>query len=97
VSTQIDITKTRFDDVLPDVSYHGFNYSVTIDEAIFSVRSYDDTPGQFTVISPASARKSPQAQQLVSYLVSELGCQRVQFYHGLSGTFRAVDLQTLEF
>jgi hypothetical protein len=97
VSTKFHITKTRFDDVLPDVSYHGFNYSVTIGDAVFSVRSYDDTPGEFTVISPASARQSPQARQLVDYLISELGCQRVQFYFGASGTYRAVDLQTLEF
>ena len=83
--------------MLPDVSYHGFNYSVTIGDAVFSVRSYDDSPGEFTVISPASARQSPQARQLVDYLISELGCQRVQFYFGSSGAYRAVDLQTLEF
>ena len=97
MSTMIHTIKTRFDDVLPDVSYHGFNYSVKIGDAVFAVRSYDGTPGQFTVISPASARQSPQARQLVDYLISELGCQRVQFYCGSSGTFRAVHLQTLEF
>lgn len=91
------MTKERFDDVTPDHSYRGFNCSVTVAGTVFIVRTYDDTPGECTVISPTSARQSPLARQLVDYLISELGCRRVQFYHGSSGTYRLVDLQTLDF
>jgi hypothetical protein len=93
----IHITKTRFDDVTPEVSYHGFHYSVTIGDQVFKIRSYDDSPGEFTVISPTSARQSPQARQLADYLISDLGCRQLKFYFGPGGTYRAVDLQTLEF
>lgn len=97
MSTTIHTTKERFDDTGPDYSYHGFNYIVTIAGTEFKVRSYDNELGEFTVISPTSALRSPYARQLVQHLVSELCCERLRFYCGSSGTYRPVDLQRLEF
>ena len=91
------MTKERFDDTGPDYSYRGFNYTLSIAGFAFKVRTYDNIPAEFIVTAPTSARQSPHARELVDYLVSELGCQRVQFYFGPSGTYRAVDMQTLEF
>lgn len=94
----IQSTKTRFDDyATEDVSYHGFDYRVTIDKIAFEIRTYDDELGEFTVIRPTSARDLPQTRQLVDYLIAEHGCQQVRLYNGPSGTFCLVDLQTLDF
>ena len=97
MSTTFHTTKERFDDTGPDFSYRGYNYTVTIAGIDFKVRSYDNKLGEFTVIGPTSALRSLHARQLVEYLVSELGCERIQFYCGSSGTYRPVGLQTLEF
>ncbi len=91
------MTKERFDDTGPDYSYRGFDYTLSIAGSTFEVRTYDDAPAEFIVTAPTSAHQSPQARELVDYLISELGCQRVEFYFGPSGAYRAVDMQTLEF
>ena len=58
---------------------------------------YLDRPEEFTVISPKTAGKSPQIRQLVDYLASVLGGQRIFLYAARSETYREIDLQTLVF
>lgn len=67
------------------------NYRVIIDEQDFQVRTYDDEPGEATVVSPATAQQMPEARRLVRYVAGELGCRRVKFYHGPAGAFQSVD------
>ena len=97
-------SKERFDDVAPensdgtvDYAYHGFNYVIAVDERVFQVRTYDDEPGIATVISPTDARTRPEARALVEFITSTLGCTGIQFYCGPVGTYRPVEIRTLEF
>src|SRR5437870_2294506 len=97
-------SKERFDDVAPenpdgtvDYAYHGFNYVVRVGEHGFQVRTYDDEPGVATVISPTDARTHPEARALVEFISSTLGCTGIQFYCGAIGTYRPVEIRTLEF
>jgi len=93
----IYISKERFDDWTPDSPCRGFNFSIVIGGIVFRVQSYIDMPGEFTVIGSKEARQSPQARQLVDYLISVLGGRRMFFYDESSETYREVDLQTLKF
>ncbi len=93
----IYLSKERFADSTGDFTCRGFNFSITIDDTVFKVRNYVDTPGEFTVIGPKETRQSPQARQLADYLGSVLGGRRMFFYDERSGTYREVDFQTLEF
>jgi hypothetical protein len=93
----IYISKKQFDDSTGDFTCRGFNFAITVGDMVFQVRNYHDTPGEFTVISPAAAGQSPQARQLVDYLVSVLGGQRIFFYEGRIDVYQEIDLQTLEF
>ena len=97
-------SKERFDDVGPEnpdgtvaYAYHGFNYVIAVDERAFQVRTYDDEPGIATVISPTDARTRPEARALVEFITSTLGCTGIQFYCGPVGTYRPVEIRTLEF
>lgn len=97
-------SKERFDDVAPenpdgtvDYAYRGFNYVITVDECVFQVRTYDDEPGIATVIGPTDARTQPEARALVEFITSTLSCTGIQFYCGPIGTYRPVEIQTLEF
>jgi hypothetical protein len=96
--------KERFDDVGPqrtdglyEYAYHGFNYDITVGERVFKVRTYDDEPGVATVISPTDARTRREARELVEFMTSALGCIGVKFYCGAVGTYRPVEIRTLEF
>ena len=97
-------SKKRFDDVgeenpdgTVDYAYHGFIYVIAVDEGVFYVRTYDDQPGVATVIGPTDARTRPEARALVEFITSSLGCMGIQFYCGPVGTYRPVDIRTLEF
>jgi hypothetical protein len=97
-------SKERFDDVGPqdsdgyyEYAYHGYNYVIGVDERTFLVRTYDDEPGVATVIDPTDARTCAEARLLVQFIAATLGCTSVQFYCGPVGTYRPVDIQTLEF
>ena len=80
-----------------DATCRGFDFEIQVDGVAFTVRNYLDRPGEFTVISPKAARKSPQTRQLVDYLASMLGGQRMFFYEAQSEAYREIDLPTLEF
>jgi hypothetical protein len=97
VNAVIYVCNERFDDVTPGLICGCFDYSITVGDIVFKIRNYFDKPGESTVISPTAARQSPRARQLVDYLASVIGCQRVYFYDGRSDMYREVDLQTLEF
>ena len=97
-------SKERFDDVAPensdgsvDYAYRGFNYVITVNERAFKVRTYDDEPGVATVISPTDARIRPEARALVEFITSTLACTNLQFYCHSAGTYRFVEIQTLQF
>jgi hypothetical protein len=97
------ISKERFDDVAEenpdgtvDYAYRGFNYVIAVEECIFHVRIYDHE-GVATVIRPTNARTRPEARALVEFITSSLGCMGIRFYCGPVGTYRHVDIQTLEF
>lgn len=89
----------RFDDVDEDAgyAYHGWNHEVLGANVICQVRIYDDEPGRLTVVSPTNARVVPEARELVTYLLSSLGGSTVLFYDPASGSYRAIDCDTLEF
>jgi hypothetical protein len=89
--------KERFAEVTSDVTYRGFNFFITIDEVVFTVRHYDDLPGVSTIISPKTAGQLPQASLLVDYLVSALGCRRILFSDESGDTYREVDAGRLDF
>ena len=96
--------KERFDVVAPenpdgtvDYAYHGFNFVITVDERDFQIRTYDDEPGIATVISPTDARTRPEARALADFITSTLRCTGIHFYCGPVGTYRPVEIQTLEF
>ena len=80
-----------------DYAYHGYTYLISIAGQDFQVRTYDDEPGSATVVHPTTAHQLPQARDLVSFIISELGCTRVQFYHAQAGKFCPVDVQTFDF
>ena len=80
-----------------DLAYRGFNYSITIAGTVFKVRSYDDMPGRYTVLSHTLAIGSALTRQLVDCLLTEFGCWEVCFYDGETDSYREIDLQTLEF
>ncbi len=89
----------RFDDSDEQAGYvyHGWNYVIVAGSTEFSVRTYDDEPGQVTVIEPPDARLSPVAHDLVKYLLSSLRTQAVLFYDPTRGVYRRVDLESLDF
>jgi hypothetical protein len=96
--------KERFDDVGPqdadgryEYAYRGFEYQIAVDVAVFEVRTYDDEPAVATILKPTTARTSPHARQLVEFIIRTLDCDTVQFYCHAAGTYRPIDLQTLEF
>lgn len=97
-------SQERFDDVAAenadgtvDYAYHGFNYAIAVGARMFQVRTYDDEPSVATVISPIDSRTHQDARILVEFLTSTLNCTSILFYCGSVGTFRPVDIQTLEF
>src|SRR5262245_9131276 len=97
-------SKERFDDVAPenpdgtvDYAYRGFNYVITVDERVFQGRTYDHEPSIATVIGSTDARTRPEPGALVEFITSTLGCTGVQFYCGPTGTYRPVEIRTLEF
>jgi hypothetical protein len=93
----IYISQHRFDETADGLTCRGFDLTITVDAVVFKVRYYLDRPEEFTVISPKTAGKSPQIRQLVDYLASVLGGQRIFLYAARSETYREIDLQTLVF
>ncbi len=87
----------RFTEVAPEMTCHGFNFFMTVDDVVFKVRHYDNLPGVATVIEPKESNQLSQAKSVVHYLTSVLGREMVLFYDGTSDTYREVDLETLEF
>jgi hypothetical protein len=96
-SAMIYLSAERFDDADSCFAGHGFDYSITIGDILFTIRGNLNSLGEFIVVSPLTARQSPEARQLVNYLVSVIGCQRLYFYDDWNDMYREVDLQTLEF
>jgi hypothetical protein len=70
---------------------------MTVGDSVFRVRNFVDKPGEFTVISPNVDRKARQIRQLVDYLVSVLGGEKMFFYDARGKMYRELDLETLEF
>jgi hypothetical protein len=97
MNTPACLLEERFHEVTDDVTYHGFNFSIAIDDIEFKVRHYDDLPGVTIVISPTAARQLPQARQLVDCLISDFRRQEVYFKDEQSDRYRRVELNTLEF
>jgi hypothetical protein len=93
----IYISKERSDVMADGSTCRGCDFVITVDSVAFKVRNSIDRPGEFTVISPKSAGKSPQVRQLVDYLVSVLGGAQILFYCEPDESYREVNLQTLEF
>ena len=93
----IYISQTRFDETSGGLTCRGFDLTITVDAVVFQVRYYLDRPEEFTVIGPKTTGKSPQIRQLVDYLASVLGGQRIFLYAARSETYREIDLQTLAF
>ncbi len=93
----IYVSKERFDETADSLTCRGFDFAITVDAVVFKVRNYLDRPGEFTVVSPKAVEKSPQVRQLVDYLVSVLGGQRMFFYDAHGEVCREVDLQALDF
>jgi len=96
--------KERFGDVEPqdtdgryEYAYRGFEYQIAVGESIFEIRTYDDEPEVATILKPTTARTSPQARELVDFITRTLNCNTVQCYCHAIGTYRPVDLQSLEF
>lgn len=82
----------------PDVATsRSFDFAITVDGVAFKVRNYLDRPGEFMVGGPETCRKSPQVLQLVDYLVSVMGGQKMFFYDPRKKVYRELDLETLEF
>ena len=63
----------------------------------FTVRTYDDEPGVATVISLTNPRTCPESVELVKFIKTGLGCSRIKFFCGATGTFRFVNAGSLEF
>jgi len=80
-----------------EYTYHGFNYVVGVAGRSFQVRTYDFEPGVATVISPSLVVSRMEAPELVAFLRETLGAEDVKFYHGPTGGYRSVDLESLEF
>ena len=93
----IYVSNQRLEVPADDATGRGFDFAITVDDKVFKVRNYMDRPGEFAIINPNAARKSPQIRELVNYLVSVLGGQRMFFYNAHGGAYEEIDLQTLEF
>jgi len=93
----IYISQRQFCDSTDDATCRGFAFEIQVDAVAFTVRNNLDQPGEFTVVSPKAAGKSPQCRQLVDYLASVLGGQRMFLYDAQSEKYREIDFPTLEF
>jgi hypothetical protein len=93
----IYISKARFEETADGSNCRGFDFAITVDGVAFKVRNYLDRPGEFTVGDPETRRKSPQVLQLVDYLVSVLGGEKMFFYDARGKIYRELDLESLEF
>jgi hypothetical protein len=93
----IYISKKQFCDSPDAATSRGFDFEITVDGVAFKVRNYLDQPGDFTVGGLEVRRKSPQVLQLVDYLVSVLGGQKMFFYDARGKVYRELNLETLEF
>jgi hypothetical protein len=93
----IYFSQKQFCDSPDAATSRGFEFAITVDGVAFTVRNYLDRPGEFTVGGPQARRKSPQVLQLVDYLVSVLGGQKMLFYDPRGKVYRELDLETLEF
>jgi hypothetical protein len=80
-----------------EYAYRGYHYRVSGGEAAFLVRTYDDRPGEITVVAPANALSLPQARELVDALVRALGVRRVSFYSHKLGYYAPIHLDSLHF
>lgn len=96
--------KERFDDLGPqdadgfyEYAYQGYKYDIAAGERVFRVRIYDYESGVATVISPTNARTCPEARELVEFITTKLGCTGIKFYCGSVGSYRRVEIRTLEF
>jgi len=91
-------TATRFDDVDHDTGYEsrGFNYVIQNGEDTYMIRTYDDEPGEATVMYPKSMSKHSSLRVLVGFLQCELGISRVSLYKGELGIYAEIDLDSLE-
>jgi hypothetical protein len=93
----IYISQRQFCDSHEVATSRGFDFAITVDGVAFKVRNYLDRPGEFTVDGPEAHRKSPQFLQLVDYLVSVLGGQKMFLYDPRGKVYRELDLETLKF
>ncbi|MGF6287250.1 hypothetical protein QF010_005932 [Pseudomonas silensiensis] len=93
------VKSTRFDDVDHDVGYkyRGYNYAIQNEEDLFLIRTYDDEPGQATVVRPTAMSKNANLKKLVEFLQSELGVSKICLYKGDLGIYAEIDLDSLVF
>lgn len=90
---------TRFDDVDHDLGYEyrGYNYDIQNEETVFVIRTYDDEPGQATVVSPTTMSANGSLRELVAFLQSELGVSRLSLYKDDLGRYAEINLDSLAF
>ncbi|TBN31868.1 hypothetical protein EYC95_29290 [Pseudomonas sp. BGI-2] len=93
------VKSTRFDDVDHDVGYEyrGYNYGIQNEKDVFLIRTYDDEPGQATVVHPTTMSKNDNLRKLVEFLQSELGVSKICLYKGDLGRYAEIDLDSLVF
>jgi hypothetical protein len=94
--------KERFDDDIKNLtgrlieSYHGWNYTIVIQNQRFNVRIFDYAPTVATILDPISVKESPYARTLVDLILSDLSCTDIMAY-GPRGGYQFVDSVSLEF
>ncbi len=92
----IYVSQAPFEETIEGSNCRGFDFVITVDGVAFQVRNYLDQPGEFTVVGPEARRNSPQVLQLMDYLVSVLGGQKMLFNDARGKVYRELDLETLE-
>src|SRR5215212_2237152 len=73
-----------------EADWHGWVYNIAVGDQRFHIRIYDELPARAIVREPLTARHSPVAKHVVSYLLSQ-GYREVQFYFRPDGLYRTVD------
>jgi hypothetical protein len=96
-------SKERFDDVAPENPDGTVDYTDRDSTTSSPLMSASFMFGRMTTsraLRPSlvpDARTRPEARALVEFITSTLGCTGIQFYCGPVGTYRGVDIRTLEF
>ncbi|MEM1209427.1 MAG: hypothetical protein AAGI54_09180 [Planctomycetota bacterium] len=98
------LSKSRFDDVDDSddkrevrYAYRGWFYVVKVDDRTYKLRTYDTDPETGIVSDPIRVWRYSETRALVDWMVTELGCNKIDAYRPSLGGYDTLDTKTLRF